>query len=226
MIVTCPACDNSYFADDSTLGESGAQLTCISCGHAWFERVEGLPASDEALARGAHERYLEAVRLRSKRRSRAVAVGAWALVGLVFSGGISAAIVLRDDVVRVWPQSATAFEWVGLEVNRFGVDFENIERSRQLRGTLPILTVAADVRNVTETPQAAPRVRVGLLDGFGREIAHMFADVSPDVIAPGEAGGFRAVLENPPADSYSLDLRFVPRNAGDETHSQLAGSQP
>ncbi|MEL6662270.1 MAG: FxLYD domain-containing protein [Pseudomonadota bacterium] len=209
MIVTCPACDNSYFADDSTLGQNGAQLTCISCGHAWFEKVECVPASDEALARGAHERYLEAVRLRSKRRSRMVALGVWAVMGLIFTSAIAASVVWRNDVVRTWPQSASAFDWVGLEVNRFGVDFENIERSRELRGTLPVLTVSADVRNVTDQSQRAPRVRVGLLDDYGREIAHMMADVSPRTIPAGEAGRFSAVLENPPADSYSLDLQFV-----------------
>ncbi|MEM1149811.1 MAG: zinc-ribbon domain-containing protein [Pseudomonadota bacterium] len=214
MIVTCRACDTSYFVEDATLGSEGAQLTCISCGHSWFEKVEGVASTDEALARGAHERYLEAVRLRGQRRSRLVAAGVWIAMALVFAGGIASAIVLRDDVARIWPQSASAYEWVGLEVNRFGVDFENIERSRELRGTLPVLTVAADVRNVTSVPQAAPQVRVGLLDDFGREVAHMFADISPSTLEPGEVGRFTAILENPPADSYSLDLRFVPRAEG------------
>ncbi|MEM1105143.1 MAG: zinc-ribbon domain-containing protein [Pseudomonadota bacterium] len=214
MIVTCPACDTSYFADESSLGQGGARLTCISCGHVWKETVAPLPASDEALARGAHQRYLEAVRLRGLRRSRAAAVSVWFAVTAAFIGALGAAAIWRDDVVRAWPNSATAFDWVGLDVNRFGVDFENIERARELRGTLPVLSVAADVRNVTDVAQPAPRVRVGLMDDFGREIAHLYADVSPAMIAPGTAGRFSAVLENPPPDSYSLDLRFVPREAG------------
>lgn len=228
MIVTCPACDTSYFVEDATLGSEGAQLTCISCGHAWFEKVEGVASSDEALTRGAHERYLEAVRLRGQRRSRLVATGVWITMALVFAGGLASAVVWRNDVVRAWPQSASAYEWVGLEVNRFGVDFENIQRSRELRGTLPVLTVAADVRNVTDRPQATPRVRVGLLDDFGREVAHMFADVTPHTLPAGETGRFSAVLENPPADSYSLDLRFVPRSDGPvpDHSAQLTTPQP
>ena len=208
MIVTCPACENSYFVDDSTLGRDGAELTCISCGHAWFEEVEG-HVGDETLARGAHERYLEAVRLRGRRRSRIVATSVWALVCALVVGGLGTAVYYRDDVARRWPQSASAFALIGLDVNRFGVDFENIQRSRELRGTIPVLSVSADVRNITSKPQPAPRVRVGLLDDFGREIAHMFADVSPDTIPAGGTGHFSAVLENPPAESYSLDLRFV-----------------
>ena len=42
-----------------------------------------------------------------------------------------------------------------------------------------------------------------------RGIAHMFADVTPATIPAGAVGQFSAVLENPPAESYSLDLRFV-----------------
>ena len=208
MIVTCPACENSYFVEDSTLGRDGAELTCISCGHAWFEEVEGV-VGDETLARGAHERYLEAVRLRGRRRSRLVAVTMWALVAAIVAGSLTAAVYYRDEVARRWPDSASAFALLGLDVNRFGVDFENIQRSRELRGTVPVLTVSADVRNITGKPQPAPRVRVGLLDDFGREIAHMFADVTPVTIPAGDSGHFSAVLENPPAESYSLDLRFV-----------------
>lgn len=213
MIVTCPACENSYFVEDSTLGQGGAQLTCISCGHSWFEEVEGAGVGDETLARGAHERYLEAVRLRSRRRSRLVALSVWAVIGTVVAGSLAAAIVYRNDVARAWPETASAYALVGLEVNRFGVDFENIQRSRELRGTVPVLSVSADVRNITHEPRQAPRVRVGLLDDFGREIAHIFADVEPAMIPAGEAGHFSAVLENPPAESYSLDLRFVETDA-------------
>ncbi|MEM9740899.1 MAG: zinc-ribbon domain-containing protein [Pseudomonadota bacterium] len=229
MIVTCPACETSYFVEDSTLGQEGAQLTCISCGHAWFEQVEGIAATDEALTRGAHERYLEAVRLRGQRRSRFVAASIWMVMAVVFAGGIVASVVWRADVVRAWPESASAYEWVGLDVNRFGVDFENIERSRKLRGTLPILSVSADVRNVTDETQIAPRVRIGLLDEFDREIAHMFAQVDPTTLAPGQVGRFSAVLENPPADSYSLDLRFVPVSeapARADQSAQMIGVQP
>ncbi|MCI4645454.1 MAG: zinc-ribbon domain-containing protein [Hyphomonadaceae bacterium] len=209
MIVTCPACENSYFVEDSTLGQGRAELTCVSCSHVWFEEVEGGRVGDETLARGAHERYLEAVRLRGRRRSRFVATTVWALVMTLIAGGLGAAVFYRDEVARAWPQSASAFALIGLEVNRFGVDFENIQRSRELRGTVPVLSVSADVRNITDKPREAPRVRVGLLDDFGREVAHIFVAIEPSLIPAGEAGHFSAVLENPPAESYSLDLRFV-----------------
>lgn len=221
MILTCPACEQSYFADDESVSGDGRTVRCASCGHEWFERAEaGVDDSDAGLTRGAHERYLEAVRLRQRRRSRTAAIVVWMVMGAVFVGALTASVFWRDRVVRYWPESATAFAAFGLEVNRFGVDFENVERSRELHGTVPVLTVSADIRNITKRAQPAPSVRVGLLDDFGREIAHIIADVRPASIPAGEAGRFSAVIENPPADSYRLDLRFIEPRSGAELHAE------
>jgi len=160
---------------------------------------------------GGHERYLEMVRLRRRRRARHVAVAAWLIGAALFVAGTGYAVLARDRVVTAWPETASAYRQLGLEVNRFGVDFENIQRSRELDGTTPVLKVSADVRNITARAREAPDVRVGLLDEFDRELAFLIADVEPDIIAPGETGRFRALLENPPADSYRVDLRFRPR---------------
>lgn len=209
MILTCPACEFSCYLDDSTISPVGQEMTCAACGHTWFHEGEGTDAGEEKLARGAHERYLEAVRLKRKARSRATAIGIWAAAVAILATVLVSAAVMRDEVVDRWPASASAFTSLGLEVNRFGVEFENVERSRQLRGTVPILTITADVRNVTDRPRPAPKVRVGLLDDFGREIAHMYADIDVPIIGAGDAVSFTAVLEDPPAESYRLRLRFV-----------------
>ncbi|MEO0465387.1 MAG: zinc-ribbon domain-containing protein [Pseudomonadota bacterium] len=209
MILTCPACEFSCYLDDSTISPSGQEMTCAACGHNWFHEGEGTDVGEEKLARGAHERYLEAVRLKRKARSRATALGIWATALTLFVGVIVGSVLLRNDIVDRWPASASAFTGLGLEVNRFGVEFENVERLRQLRGTVPVLTITADVRNTTEKPRPAPKVRVGLMDDFGREIAHIYADIEAPIIGAGDSVTFSAVLENPPAESYSLRLRFV-----------------
>lgn len=209
MILTCPACDRAYFADDASIGREGRQITCESCGHVWHEQGEASVASEEALTRGAHERYLEAVHLRKKARAKTIALAIWGTLIAFLAGAVITATLMRNEVARAWPQSASIFRSVGLDVNRFGVDFENIQRSRELQGTVPVLTVSADVRNVTGKSQPAPLVRVGVLDDFDREVAHLFAPVEPATIPAGGAAHFTAVFENPPAESYTLDLRFV-----------------
>ncbi len=209
MILTCPACETQYFAEDSTIGSEGRSVKCAACSHAWFVRGDGKEEAGPDTAPGAHERYLEMVRIRRKRRSRTTAIAVWLIAGACLLATAGGAFLYRNDIVQTWPQTASAYRAIGLDVNRFGLDFENIERARELRGTMPVLMVAANVRNVSRRTRKAPVVRVGLLDDYGREIAFMLAEIIPAEIGPGEAGQFKAVLENPPVDSYSLSLRFV-----------------
>ncbi len=213
MILTCPECETQYFADDNTIGGDGRSVKCAACGHAWFVRADGSQGSQsQEETRSGHQRYLQLVSKRRKKQSRLAATLVWSVMATLAVAAIIGAYVYRDGVVSIWPKSASLYRVLGLEVNRFGLDFENIERSRELVGTMPVLSVAADVRNITTTVRQAPAVRVGLLDEYGKEIAFMLAEVVPADIPAGEVGRFRAVLENPPVESYQLDLRFVPRD--------------
>lgn len=225
MILTCPACETQYFADESTIGTEGRSVKCATCGHAWFFRAEGAETGAADTSPGAHERYLEMVRIRRTRRSRRTAIAVWLVAGSAFAAALAAAVILRNDVARAWPQSASLYTALGMQVNRFGLDFRNVERKRELKGTMPVLSVAADVHNISRRAQDAPVVRVGLLDDYGREIAFMLADVQPEQIAAGETGRFEAVLENPPVESYSLSLRFMEDDEAQAARQEARGAQ-
>ena len=212
MILTCPACETQYYAEDARIPAEGREVRCPACRHAWTVHPEGSEAG-AAGAKAAHHRYLEARSLKQRRRNRLAATLVWSLMGTLFVGALGSTVVLRDDVVRLWPESASLFQRVGLQVNRFGVEFADVERTRELQGTKPVLTVRGEVRNPGRIARSAPAVRIGLRDDFGREVAVLHAPVAPDTLPPGTSGQFRAVMENPPPESYALDLRFVPKDA-------------
>jgi len=222
MILTCDVCQTTYHADAAAIGPKGRQVKCASCNHTWFVAPDGRSGQPEPAASSAHTQYLRTVHERQVKRSRIAAFSAWAVAGAAAVAILAGAVVNRGAIVERWPRLASAYGALGLEVNRFGVEFENVERRRDLVGTVPVLSVAADVRNTGRRPRQAPRVRIGLIDTHGQRIAEFEADVAPAVIPPGEAGRFEAVMENPPADSYSLDLRFTPR----VDTPQLAGGAP
>jgi predicted Zn finger-like uncharacterized protein len=211
MILTCPSCETQYFADDSTIGESGRTVKCATCGHSWFVNPQGIAGHEPAAAPAAHEVYRERVREQRRRKSRFAALLSWIVTaGVFFTLGV-AAIIFRNDVVKFWPESATAYKRVGFSVNRFGLEFENIERSRTFNDTIPVVTVSGKAVNVARSTVVTPAVRVSLMDERGNEVALKFGSITPGELDAGATGTFMIVLEQAPMESFEIELSFVDR---------------
>ena len=98
-----------YFAEDSTIGESGRTVKCAACGHSWFVGPEGAGAGSTAL--GAHEAYRLKVRERRRRKSRAAALSAWTATVAAFLVILTGLVLFRGEVVNRWPESASPWPW-------------------------------------------------------------------------------------------------------------------
>jgi predicted Zn finger-like uncharacterized protein len=210
MILTCPSCSTHYFADDSTIGESGRTVKCAACGHSWF--VQPASLAEDKPKQPAHEVYREKLREQRRGRSRLAAIFSWLLTGSLFVGATVAAFVFRNDVVKVWPEAAVAFRLAGLEVNRFGLDFADIERTRTFNDTIPVVTVTGRAVNVAQTSVDTPGVRVDLRDEQGKVVATRYAFVTPGSLEPGGAGQFGVVIEPAPVESFEIVVSFVDRD--------------
>jgi predicted Zn finger-like uncharacterized protein len=209
MILTCPSCSTHYFADDSTIGESGRTVKCAACGHSWV--VAPKTAGSAKPNAAAHEVYRERMREQRRARSRLAAVGSWLVTGTLFAGATTAAFVFRNDVVKVWPQSAAVYKLAGLQVNRFGLDFADIERARTFNDTIPIVTVTGRAVNVARTAVETPGVRIELRDEAGKTVATEYSFVTPGALEPGASGQFGVVVEPAPVDSFEVVVSFVDR---------------
>ncbi|MEL7040155.1 MAG: MJ0042-type zinc finger domain-containing protein [Pseudomonadota bacterium] len=208
MILTCPECETQYFAEDSTIGESGRTVKCAACGHSWFVGPEGDRSATNTV--GAHEAYRLKVRERRMRKSRAAAFSAWSTTVAAFIVVLAGLLVFRSEVVKRWPQSASTYAAIGMPVNRFGLEFLDTEAERFFDGTTPILEVRGAVQNVTGRTKDAPLVRVILLDDEGQQVAQAFAQITPSSIPADATAVFAARVENPPFESFELELDFVP----------------
>ena len=208
MILTCPECETQYFADDNTIGESGRTVKCATCGHSWFVGPDG--ASESANALGAHETYRLKVRERRRRKSHAAAMSAWTATAVAFLVIVTGLVLFRGEVVKRWPESATTYAAIGMPVNRFGLDFLETEAERYFDGTTPILEVRGAVQNTAGRTVSAPLVRVILLDDQGVKVAEAFAQITPSSIPEDAQAVFAARVENPPFESFELELDLVP----------------
>jgi len=186
-------------------------VKCAACGHSWFVQPKSLAENRPPLP--AHQVYRERVREQRREKSRLFAVLSWLFTGSLFAVATTAAFVYRNDVVKVWPQSASAYRLAGLDVNRFGLDFADIERARTFNDTIPIVTVTGRAVNVARTVVETPGVRVDLRDESGKIVATEFSFVTPVRLEPGTAGQFGVVVEPAPIESFEVVVSFVERSA-------------
>ena len=112
-------------------------------------------------------------------------------------------------MVEVWPQSAATFKAIGLDVNRFGLEFLETEAERYFDGTTPILEITGQVENTSGRERRAPFVRVLLLDENGAMIGESFAPITPGQIPAGRTASFSTRVENPPFEAFELELQFA-----------------
>ncbi len=225
MILTCPSCETQYFADDSTIGEGGRTVKCAACGHNWFVNPDGGSGAQPAEgSKGAHEIYKERVREQRRRKSRFASLMSWLVTAAIFFALGLASMIFRNDVVKLWPQAASAYKILGFEVNRYGLEFEDIQRSRTFNDTIPVVTVTGRAVNVARSETVSPYVRVELRDETGTKVADAMSDIRPSKLQPGQSGEFEVIIERAPMESFEIVLSFV--EASDAPQIQPAAPPP
>jgi predicted Zn finger-like uncharacterized protein len=219
MILTCPECETQYFAEDSSIGDSGRTVKCATCGHTWF--VSGETEQSSNVQRTvAHDAYRARLLERRRSLSRLAGTMAWAGTSAFIAAALLGVIIFRNEVVSVWPQSASAFRFAGMEVNRFQVEFVSAEPKRFFEGTTPILEIRGVVRNISGKAVKAPQVKVDLIDESGTVVSETFTQISLDRIEAFQTVEFRTRIEDPPYEAFELDLSFVPLVVSEATLQQ------
>jgi predicted Zn finger-like uncharacterized protein len=246
MILVCPSCDTRYFAEDSAVGKEGRRVRCASCGHSWFakapedgdasapedagltreqvERLRQTAAANSASSKGPHSEFRAKEVARRKKSRTMAAWSGWGAGLVIFLGFIGGLVVFRDGVVSAWPQAASVFRMVGLDVNRFGLQFINVGAKRSFEGTTPVLTVSGQAVNHGSRPRVAPRLRVSLRDEKGKEVAFWEDDIAGVAsIAPGQTVDFTTLKKSPPLETFDLQVTFAVRDPADHAPSGDTG---
>jgi predicted Zn finger-like uncharacterized protein len=239
MILVCPSCDTRYFADDSSIGKEGRRVRCATCGHAWHAKLpdeegETVVAEETGLTREQVERLRQTAAENTKARAgphaefrarehakrkrhhgRAVTI-AWASGFALFVLAGGAAVLFRNEVAEAFPRAASIYKLVGLDVNRFGLTFENVQARRTFDGTTPVLTVSGSVINGSDDRLDTPQLRVTLKDEAGNAVQTWTDKFSVPSLGPKERTEFASRFEAPPVETYRLTVSFV-REDGEES---------
>lgn len=125
---------------------------------------------------------------------------------LTIAGG---AYVFRVDVVKLWPQAASAYAAAKVPVNPLGLEFEDVDAKPALRNGQAALVVSGKIRNVQDVAIESPPLRIRLVDAAGKELAIKLADPENARIPPGETRHFSVNLINPPLQAEDAFVTFA-----------------
>ena len=246
MILTCPECASRYFVDDARVGPNGRTVRCASCGASW--RADASPAAstlepalaltsksfapapeadDHAADAAPLPKRIRAEAVEKKKTREAVAAGVvWAGLGAGFVALVLAAVLLRVDVVRLWPQTASAYAFARMPVNPTGLSLEAVQGQPNLIGGHAALSVTGVERNVETHARASMPLRVILYDKAGKRLTST-AYAPPTVQIPaGDARAFGVNFIDPPPEGSTFVVEFafdtVAASAGPKKAARLA----
>ena len=215
MILTCPECATGYFVDEAQIGADGRKVRCAHCGARWtaFPTPAGAAnASSEAAPVGGDElprAYRHRVEEEKRLRRAAVAGAVWACAAVALAVVVGAAVVFRDGVVRLWPQTASLYASLGLAVNPVGLVIEQVRAEPTLEDGHAVLAVSGEIRNVVDRSVNAPPLRVTLLDAQGKRVAGQIDRLANARIPPGETRHFLTAIFDPPMSENDLTVEFA-----------------
>jgi hypothetical protein len=168
--------------------------------------------------------------VKRQKRMRYVAAGvAWLTSGAIFAGAATATVNMRQSMVEAWPKSASVYAMMGMPVNRFGLEFGDMQTRRSFNGTTPVLTISGEVINASEKHRPSPVVKLDLKNENGVTVLSEYVGLLDSVVAPGEVSTYTAHIVSPPMDSFNVSVSFEsPKNvpativASEEGHDKDA----
>ncbi len=132
-----------------------------------------------------------------------------AVILAVLAGLAWAAVKFRQEVVAFWPQTASAYDLIGLKVNSLGLAFQDVSYRITSDRDMPVLEIRGKVTNITQSEITLPVIEAVLKDAQKRELYDWAMQPSVKKLAPGATADFQSRLNSPPMGARHVDLRFA-----------------
>ncbi len=128
------------------------------------------------------------------------------LVTLLFIAGLS---IIREPIVRLFPDLASLYETVGLKVNIRGFEIKNVRSEKVVETTGPVLIITGELENISDSIAQTPKLRFGLETNTHEEIYHWEHELSVPTIVPGGQANFQSRLPTPPPLGRHLTVQLT-----------------
>jgi predicted Zn finger-like uncharacterized protein len=127
-------------------------------------------------------------------------------------GTFATLVALRHETVRLVPETAPLFEAFGLGVTPRGLDIRDVHGRLVAEENRETLEITGTIVNPTRQPLKIPVLRLSIRNQAGQDVYVWTATADQPELAPGETTQFRRRLASPPAESFSVMVRFVAKD--------------
>ncbi|MCF8468517.1 MAG: DUF3426 domain-containing protein [Sneathiella sp.] len=118
----------------------------------------------------------------------------------------------RNYLVQVWSASAKFYQFLRIDVetaNMLGLEIHDLKTKSVLQNGVTTLTVTGIIKNITDSPQPLPRIKVALIDKAGQSVYSWTTTVEePEVAAWGQVE-FSTSMNQPPEDAKNVKVDLV-----------------
>lgn len=225
MIIRCPSCSTRFDLPAARFDADGTMIKCSVCGHGWLEgraveisreAIRDLPAVIEPAYEPDNEirRLMDATQqaqetFAARRRQRRITTLAWLCFAGLFSAPAAFALSLPDLTVRLAPASIAMYQWMGRDVNIYGLEIRKVELQHlQIDGTR-VLSIKGEIANTSSSLRKIPWLRFGLKDGAETEVYNWQLDTAARPLKSGESTNFVTRISSPPETAGEVEIRFA-----------------
>ena len=144
---------------------------------------------------------------RRRRRLRTVGL-IWLIPLLILCMAAGLAYVMRQDIVRKMPATATLYKQLGIEVTLSGLSLEAPMSRTTLIENKTILVVNGAVRNISGSPQQVPLIEFSLHDKSGAVLTSWFVETSVKTLEKDGRVTYSPEYPNPPLDAVTMKYKI------------------
>lgn len=200
-------------------------IKCSVCGHGWIEgraieisreSVSQLPAIIENSFEPDFEirRLVDATRnaeeaFAVRRKRRRVMATAWLGLAMVSASPAVYALTFPASVVKAAPAAITFYNWLGRDVNIYGLEIRKVEMQHLLVEGKRVISIKGEIANISSSPRKIPWLRFGLKDAANAEVYDWQLDTNARPLNPGESTNFVTRIASPPETAGEVEIRFA-----------------
>ena len=145
---------------------------------------------------------------RARTRTQPVVAIGWAAIVLSLVLVAALFAIAPSAVVAMLPGATRIYSALGMDVNAYGLAFENVRYEWGTAGNDSVLEVQGQVANVSSGSMDVPTLEISLKDEKGGEISAWTTELDAKQLAAGEQAPFAAQIPSPPDTVRSLTVRF------------------